>query len=633
MRKIKITVPHNVNYISEWENFEYQIPQGQVIINKKYPGCGLTTWALYNPKVPVVLCVPRIYLAENKTQQLDLDNESYFFFKPSIKSDTQKRKEENECSFQRLRNYLCLQNIFGDYKAPKVIVTYDSLPTIYPHLKNSRIDFLYVVDEHQASFQDYTLKPDVIERVSSLLYSLKRVWYISATPILEKYLDRMEFLNTLPYVELEWPKEKVMCVSVEYKSIESSTVGEITKIIQEYKRTGYFDTITENGICYDSTEAVFFINNVKDIINVIKSNGLSASEVNILVAHDSKNKKEIKKLGNNFGFGKIPLKGMPHARYTFCSKCSYFGVDFYSTSASTYIFADSNVKSMCTDLSLDLLQIVGRQRLVQNHFAKKCYVYVKLTKGDIMEKSVFEAEQESRWNSSECICQELNTLSQNTLSATTMKREICPYGVIFQEPLTGQYIAKNCINALIAEQHAWDMRNRIYTQHPTVQSLIIKNGFDIIQNSNLPAILQEFIEYFWKIENDDYKMKCYADFFDANPDMLQNIQGIPSRFYNYYKLYGTNGLMAYNYNMAALHANYQATREHYIIEKEVYLNFRVGERYSKESIKRTLSQIYQRNNIKRKAKSTDLNDFFDTKPVKITEVKNRVNGLLINNIK
>lgn len=250
-----------------------------------------------------------------------------------------------------------------------------------------------------------------------------------------------------------------------------------------------------------------------------------------------------------------------------------------------------------------------------------------------MEKSVFEAEQESRWNSSECICQELNTLSQNTLSATTMKREICPYGVIFQEPLTGQYIAKNCINALIAEQHAWDMRNRIYTQHPTVQSLIIKNGFDIIQNSNLPAILQEFIENFWKIEDDDCKMKCYADFFDANPDMLQNIQGIPSRFYNYYKLYGTNGLMAYNYNMAALHANYQATREHYIIEKEVYLSFRVGERYSKEYIKRTLSQIYQRNNIKRKAKSTDLNDFFDTKPVKITEVKNRVNGLLINNIK
>lgn len=67
----------------------------------------------------------------------------------------------------------------------------------------------------------------------------------------------MEFLNTLPYVELEWPKEKVMYVSVEYKSIESSTVDEITKIIQEYKRTGYFDTITENGICYDSTEAVF----------------------------------------------------------------------------------------------------------------------------------------------------------------------------------------------------------------------------------------------------------------------------------------------------------------------------------------------------------------------------------------
>lgn len=48
MNKITINVPNHVNYISDWIGFENEIPKGQVIINKKYPGCGLTYWALHN---------------------------------------------------------------------------------------------------------------------------------------------------------------------------------------------------------------------------------------------------------------------------------------------------------------------------------------------------------------------------------------------------------------------------------------------------------------------------------------------------------------------------------------------------------------------------------------------------------
>ena len=53
MKKKIIHVPNNVNYISDWVGFENEIPQGQVIINKKYPGCGLTYWALHN-NIPTV---------------------------------------------------------------------------------------------------------------------------------------------------------------------------------------------------------------------------------------------------------------------------------------------------------------------------------------------------------------------------------------------------------------------------------------------------------------------------------------------------------------------------------------------------------------------------------------------------
>lgn len=628
MNKTIIKVPSNIDYISEWVDFEQQIPHGQVIINKKYPGCGLTTWALYNKNVPIVLCVPRIYLAENKAQQLDQDNEPYFFFKPSTKTNPQKRKEENQQNFDKLRTYLFSCHA----KAPKILVTYDSLPTIYLTIINSGIDFLYVVDEHQATFQDYSLKPEVIERVSSLLYSLNRVWYISATPILEKYLDCMEHLNTLPYVELEWSKDKVIEVHADYREIMISTADEISKIIQAYKQNGVFDTMTENGVCYQSTEAVFYINNVKDIVKIIKENGLLPSEVNILVANDSKNKKEIQKLGKGYGFGKIPLRGMTHKPYTFCSKCSYFGIDFYSTSASTFIFADSNIKSMCTDLSLDLLQIIGRQRLSENHFSKKCYIFVKKTQGEIEDETVFKSKQRSRWMTSASICNDWNGLSQQSLSATIVNHEICPYGVIYQDPLNGSYIAKNCINALIAERHAWEMRNRIYTNHETVQSIIIRNGLEIIQNQNLPPLLQLFVEEFLRLKSDEDRMKHYADFFDCHPNLLQTINSIPPKFYNFYRTYGTDMLRSFNYNMEVLSEKYQVTKEHAALRQELPLYFHVGEKYSKEFIKTKLADIYAKLNICRNAKATDLSDFYNIREVKMTENGKRKNCFLITDI-
>lgn len=632
MNKKIIHVPNNVNYISDWVGFENEIPQGQVIINKKYPGCGLTYWALHN-NIPTVLCVPRKYLAENKVEQMEKEHESYFYFRPSCKTDREKQKEENEKTFMNLRNYITWQNPFTLYKTvPKVIVTYDSLPTIYPILKDSGINFLYVVDEHQACFQDYTLKPDVIERVSSLLYKLHNVWYISATPILEEYLDRMEFLQNLPYIELEWSEDKIMKVQTQYLPM-TSTVDEISKIISRYRNDGFFDTIIENGICHESTEAIFFVNNVRDIAKTITENKLQASEVNILVANDSKNKKIIKGLGNGFGFGKIPLRGRPHCTYTFCSKCSYFGVDFYSTSASTYVFADSNVKSMCTDLSLDLVQIVGRQRLAENHFRKRCTIYVKTTVGTTISREEFYADQEMKWRQSEAICNEWNKLSQGALAATEVKRDICPYGVIYEDPLTRERIAKNCVNALIAEQHAWEMRDRIYVRHESVQSVIVRNGFEMADNSDLPPLLLSFVGEFYRLEDDNTRMMYFAQFFDAYPDLLaysNDIHSISSKYYNYYYVYGSDGLRAFNYDMAALERYYERYKELYLLTPEITQFFVIGERYSKKYIKDTLTEIYRRCHINKTAKAIDLLEYFNLEDVKISSGLNkRTNGFLI----
>ena len=611
MNKITINVPNHVNYISDWIGFENEIPKGQVIINKKYPGCGLTYWALHN-HLPIVLCVPRKYLAENKVEQMEEEGLSCFHFKPSTKSDKQKQKEENLRSFTNLRNYLTWYNdpFSPVVNVPKVIVTYDSLPTIYPILADSGIDFLYVVDEHQASFQDYSMKPEVIERVSSLLYTLRNVWYISATPILEGYLDRMDFLCGLPYVELVWSKDRILDVNTIYEPLTTTTVSKMTEIIKRYKKDGVFDTISENGIVYDSTEAVFFVNNVRDIVKTIKENKLKASEVNILVAHDSKNNKLIQSLGEGFGFGKIPTKGKPHCPYTFCSKCSYAGIDFYSLCASTYVFADSNIKSMCTDISLDLLQIVGRQRLAENLFRKKCTIYVKTTQGSIQSREEFYKEQEAKWKISEELCNEYNGLSQAGLAAMSVIRENCPYGVIYEDPFTGNRIAKNCINAKIAEEHAWEMRDRIYRSHSSVQSIIIRNGFEIMEQRNIPTPLVAFVENFRNIVSPNDKMRYYAEFFDANPNLFMyadSLSYIPANYKNYYITFGSDSLRNAYYDMSYFDSIYIDT----LICNEVATVFIIGQSYSKKVIKDYLTGLYQKLRLPRKAKATDLDAFFN----------------------
>ena len=46
MNKVFLDVPLGLRYIREWKNFGAQIPYQKLILNKVYPGCGMTTFFL-----------------------------------------------------------------------------------------------------------------------------------------------------------------------------------------------------------------------------------------------------------------------------------------------------------------------------------------------------------------------------------------------------------------------------------------------------------------------------------------------------------------------------------------------------------------------------------------------------------
>ena len=95
------------------------------------------------------------------------------------------------------------------YKAPKILVSYDSFKHVAQRLAQEGIlgRFRVVVDEFQTLIGDAAFKGDVeMEFIQNLSYSNSNL-FLSATPYFEKYLDQIPLFHQIPLVELEWPKE------------------------------------------------------------------------------------------------------------------------------------------------------------------------------------------------------------------------------------------------------------------------------------------------------------------------------------------------------------------------------------------------------------------------------------------
>lgn len=630
MKKRIIKVPLTVNFINQWENFRGQIPNGHVILNKVYPGCGMTTYFLESTE-PIILASPRRKLLDNKAAKMTREGKSFFYYQASKKKDKQDRINENQQTFQILCQYLnCTQR-------PKILVTFDSLPTLQKQLQLYDISFTLVVDEFHVMFIDYDMKRDVIERFLTSTRMIPNVIYLSATPIMEDYLDRMNEFRNLPYIELSWHPSKIQRPDWRYYSMKS-TVDAVTDIIQKTKQNGgVFDSINDGGIWYDSREAVFFINDVSNIVNIISKNQLPPSEVNILVAEGSENTQKIhKKLGTAYHIGDIPLEGQPHKTYTFCSKCVFFGCDFCSTNASTFVFADATVKNMMNDIALDLPQIAGRQRLETNHFKDRMHIFVKYSAAsELQDYQEYKQQQCVRENITDQICSEWATLSQRAIEAIEVNTNKCPYGVIYQDATNDQWVVRKSINAMISEDRAWELRNYVYRDRKTFTLLMQKQGIYLSTVTPLPSLVEQFYRDFMNLHDTATQMRMYCEFFDQFPGYLSLVDqlcNIPIEFKNYYATFGTEWIARKGFVLSRIKPEYDAFIQQQEITKQVKMFFVVGMPYSNKVIKEKLQVIYDSLGLtKLTAKATDLKYYFDIAVCKLQGT--RENGYKILNEK
>jgi hypothetical protein len=626
MNKQTISIPEGIFYLTDDPSLSGKLPDCSYILNKVMTGCGATTFFLLDNKA-TVLSVPRRELAFCKANSSLFKGKVHLF--GSCSYETKKDTSTVVDKINDMKSYINTSS-----QMPKIIVTYDSTKHVIQGLRELGClqCFRFVVDEFQTIFTDAAFRGDVeVEFMENLNNTGSQVVFLSATPYLEDYLDELDEFKSLSYIELEWPKSSTHMTHIKSQKYDNgSPKTTIDNIINHYKSQGYFEeTMDKSGIIRRSTQAVFFVNHVKFIINTIKRNGLLPNEVNIICSSANDNDKKLKEA--KLKFGHAPKEGEQHCPYTFVTKAAYEGVDFYSPCAYTYIFSDINMKNLAVDISLDIAQIMGRQRLEQNIFKYSATFFYKTTIGytNEEEKEFMDHVKQKAIDTQEAVndfeaCQNIRKRNRDARKyKTSQEREkyVNDYISVVDDKITNQpkMVFNNYV--MINEIRAWRVQQEQYLNGTLVMGSI-NNTFQSANSDKVTQFLRDFKGTF------EEKMKYYAEFLESCPECKSDLQGvvsIPITIKTYYNALGIDRLRNLSWKEAAIKA---AIKSPGSIEDRIEQTF-TESWYSNEDIKKKLQDIYDDCCPGFTAKATDLRKYLECREKKETIDGKRVNGYRI----
>lgn len=367
---------------------------------------------------------------------------------------------------------------------PKILVTVDSYLYVAEELEYLNIlqEFTVVVDEFHCLLSDSKFKGRTDIEFLHNLSGVDSICYLSATPIDESYLNQIpEFSDVDHYIKLVWPAsaiEKPNLLMIPFGSRESSN-SICQRIIQKYRDNGYFERKRWNGAEVFSREAVFFLNDVKAILQIIKANNLNPAAVNVLCSASNKYLSKLKALGVGIGL-LAENSGSPVNRtFTFATRASFEGVDFYSDNAMTYIFSDGMLDWRRNDLITDVPQILGRQRLVSNPFRKDAILYYRPDyKADAAAKEliIHKSGNTDRWidkyNQSDAETQMM--LKDGVMKRADDLRYNDDY-VEFVDDKRGGYVLKKNSLAMFTEIRDWELSTFVYQNQLSIVTTMAGN--------------------------------------------------------------------------------------------------------------------------------------------------------------
>ena len=667
-KKVILQVPKGIRYISDYEKQGFHLENFPYILDKKIPGCGFTSWILTNSQ-NIILASPRKMLMENKERQINGEGKDrqelvYLvqtaFYDYNVDKDLNKYSGVTKDDTQIPTDWVELKHEISQYvlkcqfdnRPVKVIVTYDSYRKVKEVLEDMGFfdTFHTVVDEFQSVFTDSRFKSSTEMEFVETLKSVQKVCYVSATPMMEEYLDMMDYFKDLPYQELDWgtlDPGRIKKPDIDVRSLKSVNTA-IKPVIESYRAGKFehklvYDYLTQSMRDVESKEAVIYVNSVTNIIGIIRACGLMPDEVCILCSDTPNNQKRIskkldkKRQGIEYKIEKVPTRGETRKMFTFCTRTVYLGADFYSDNARTFIVSDANIDTLAVDITLDLPQIMGRQRLEENPWKDEAILYVRpLVKSKVISAEEFRAWIKKKVDETNDLLDSYSTSPSEKTKASLINvysREVNGNNYRYNYVSINQHAGSKPVPAfnslvLIAEKRAFDIQQLDYKDRFTVFNKLL-DQCNITQNQSMEV--QLFIQKFNSIPTvERLKFLCTSDENFTAEEWEYIFSEIPNFYRNIYLGLGPERCKALGYNYSRAKADYETKFfDISIIRDNILSNFSVGDKVSNSEVKKRLKKIYENVGYKKTPKASVLGDFFEIKSIKIKEGDSWVNGIEI----
>ena len=643
MKKLIIVVPGKLHLDNYRNQVQSQFPSGSFILDKKLTGCGATTMFLKDSYY-TILCSPRLELMHCKANDEDFDGLLHEFRKADDRTTSVYDLQNQMMDYIRMME-LRFQNPFTEeknQKYPKILVSYDSFQHVAQRLSQEGIlgKFRIVVDEFQTLYTDSEFKGDVeISFLHNLSYS-NQIIFLSATPYLEKYLDQMAEFQNLPLVVLEWPKDAFHTANVQTLPYYRQSIRRTAaRIIDRFKIEHCFERKIVDGREYEATEAVFFLNDIKQIAGIIRDNELTPDNTNIICARTDENYIRLAKIedhdGNRLGFtvGHAPKRGEQHKPYTFVTRCSFEGTDFYSPCAYTYIFSDINLKHLSLDIWLDVPQIMGRQRLKSNPFRYDAtFFYKVLADSPEMTEQDFQVQMGNKiavtnewidtYKKSSPRLQD--DMAKKLRKVQKIDKCADDFVAVIDDKISGTREVRFNELAMYNEIRAWEIRKNQYINSCQVMTLIDDTTNSVADDPDVKTFLSLFPNDFVG------RMRLYCETVAAIPgikEKLDFLPQIPIEIKRYYDSLGPDVLKRCSYMEARIQKIVNTSGKYDKLREATLAVFLPGQFWSLKEIKSRLSEIYMKIGIEKTSKASDL---LGMEWLKVRSAQERINGQKVN---
>lgn len=526
-------------------------------IDKTIGGCGLSHLALTDENDALILS-PRVALIENKVSQKDKYPELMPVYagvgRSEVLSYMEKQKHNN--------------------RPAKIYATYNSVGL-------SKLDYLFeetncriYVDESQYLLEFAENSPELcIELHKKLEKYVDRVTFFSAHPPKVEYMP--EYIRNMHMQKYIWSDTTK---ATPYVIDTNKTYWAASQILNNMVKDGKYDA--GNGFTFK--KAIVFVNSVSAIKKIINSLHIDKKHVAYIVGDTVINDSKLNKVAHRLtDVNNLPL-------ITFGTSSMISGIDLYDEEAANIVISSTTKEWTMFDQELDVPQAITRQRLKHNPFRNR-FMFI-LNKAEMQSKvdSLEEKYDEALYKVNQAIVS-LNYLKEGDKSYEDAYPQYVGYYM-----LEGDKFVVN-ESLLLAKKYKF---KELFNQY--------QRGYNI-RGTFSPQV---------EVSLDNIKAPEYGEYATAAREAkslgekLEVVETVHNEGWKQVLLYGIkkdNILI----NPKDARDFYESRTDYRGIALGVTKMFKVDTTYTVAAVKSRLQLIYDKKGLNRKAKATDISEFFD----------------------